>query len=270
MYKLDNPVLLEKCSRIKDMIEKAAADPKRQQDYYARYHHWELSPPVELSEIEKFEEYSGVELPIEYVYYLTKVGRGGASPGTGLQDFESKWGLDEDINKESRQLSYPMSDDEWRQIFDEDDLDDYYFGTIDLCGMDLTYDAHLVVTGPMSGKIVYLDYGSDLPPMWPKGFPDFLTWCESFFSELISGYDISPTWKFMWQEPGDFDTLISAFQNTKDNNYRKDVLYSFCKFPKLSSTAYEFMKGISDLEFQNIIKEVLAHFNYNVDKRTKK
>lgn len=266
MHKLDDPVLLEKCVRIKDMIEKVAADPKRQQDYYAQYHHWQLSPPLELSEIEKFEDYSGVELPVEYVYFLTNVGRGGASPGTGLNNFESKWGLDEDINKESRQLFYPMSNEEWEQMFDDDELDDYYYGTVELCGMDLTYNAYLVVTGPMSGKIVYLDYGSSLPPMWPKGFPDFLTWYESFFSELISGYDISPTWKFMWQEPGNADILISAFQNTMDNEYRKDVLCSFCKFPTLSAKAYEFIKGISDPELQDTIKKVLAHFISNTDK----
>lgn len=260
MYKFDDPVLLEKCARIKEMIGRAAADPKRQKDYYAQDHHWQLSSPTELSEIEAFEKNAGVELPIEYVYYLTQVGGGGASPGTGFRNFDSSWGTDEEINKESRQLSYPMTSEEWERLFEDDDLDDYYYGTIALCGMDLTYNAYLVVTGPMRGKVVYLSYGSDLAPIWPKGFPDFLTWCESFFTELLSGYDISPTWRFMWQMPGNEEELINAFKNSSDKSYCKDVLYSFCKFTKLSQRTCEFMESISDPEFQDIIKEVSMRF----------
>lgn len=266
MYKLDDPVLLEKCTRIKEMIEGVAADPKRQQDYYANSHHWQLYPPAELWEIEEFEKNSGVELPIEYVYYLTQVGAGGASPGTELRKFDPKWGMDEEISKESRQLSYPMSNGEWEQTFGDDELDDYYYGTLDLCGMDLTFTARLILIGPMKGKIVYLDYGSDLAPMWPKGFPDFLSWYEIFFTELLAGYDIKPTWKFMWHEPGDVDALIGAFQSTKDNKYREEVLYSFCKFTALSRKAYEFLKEISHSEFGDIIEEVLKHFDYKAEK----
>jgi len=105
------------------MMERVANDPKYQDDYYAEeYHHWQVSPPGHLYEIEEFERQTNVELPIEYVYYLTQVGRGGAAPGTYFEDFY----------------------------------------------------AHLIVSGPLHGRVVYLDYNRDLPPIWPKGSPKFL------------------------------------------------------------------------------------------------
>ena len=54
MYELDNPKLFEQCARIKEKIETISQIPERQKDYYAKlYHHWKLSPPAPLWEIEK-------------------------------------------------------------------------------------------------------------------------------------------------------------------------------------------------------------------------
>ena len=236
MYELNDPVLLEQCIRIKTMIEKVAQNPEYRENYYAKlYHHWELSPPVQPWEIEEFENKSGVQLPIEYVYYLTQVGRGGAAPGTFFRDF--------DANEKYEEHDVPEN------------------GTICLCAMDLTFVAYLIVTGPMRGRVVYLDYDGDDPPMWPKGSPDFLTWCENFYSELLAGYDIRPIWKFMWQEPGDDSALICAFQNAEDIEYQKEVLYSFCKFKKLSKKAQQFLESIQEPELHEEAAKVLKNFN---------
>lgn len=261
MYKLNVPALLAQCTRIKTMIEKIAHDPKYKENYYARsYHHWQLSPPVQLSEILKFEERTGVELPIEYVYYLTQVGSGGTSPGTFFSDFKSEWRSYDGLDLVSEQLCLVMSEEEWEQKFGEHDYPEN--GTIYLCGMDLTYVAYLIVTGPLRGRVVYLDYEGDYAPMWPKGCPDFLTWCENFYSELPAGYDIHPTWKFMWQEPGDTDALIRAFNDQKDRKYQKEVLYSFRKFQRLSKEAYCFLKNIQHPEFEEVAAEIIEYFDY--------
>ena len=68
MQVLDDPKLLAQCARIKAMIEKVAHDPKYQDDYYAEeYHHWQIIPPVQLSEIEEFEKYTHTKKYIEEV-----------------------------------------------------------------------------------------------------------------------------------------------------------------------------------------------------------
>lgn len=259
MRELNDPELLAQCGRIKEMVRRVAENPKYKNDYYAKnYHHWKLSPPATLEEIERFEERAAVELPIEYVYYLTQVGRGGACPGTFFRDFDANQKIYRRIDQVSQQLTKVLTESEWETLFGCDWEGDRRLGTLNLCGMDLTYVAYLIVTGPQRGRVVYLDYDDDMAPMWPKASPDFLTWCENFYSELLSGYQISPTWRFMWQEPGDEGALIQAFQQASDVEYRKEVLFSFDKFPRLSSETVEFLQGITDPEYQDAIAELLS------------
>ena len=85
MRKLNDPKRIAQCARIKDMIREVAADPAHKDDYYAKlYHHWKLSPTVPLSKIEAFEKRAGVELPENYVYYLTQVGAAARRRGRAL------------------------------------------------------------------------------------------------------------------------------------------------------------------------------------------
>ena len=237
MRKLNDPKRIAQCARIKDMIREVAADPAHKDDYYAKlYHHWKLSPTVPLSEIEAFEKRAGIELPDSYVYYLTQVGGGGASPGTGFSDFKS----------------------EWEERYGEHEYEEP--GTIGLCGMDITYVAFLIVNGPMRGHVVYLDYDGDCAPMWPKGSSDFLDWNENFYSELLAGYDIDPTWKFMWQEPGNTKALIRAYQKADDLEYKKEVIWSFQKFETLPKAAEPFFADLQDPELQACVEEVRKYF----------
>ena len=265
MHQLNDPKLLEQCKRIKNMIAQVAQDPKHKNDYYAKRHHWKLSPPADLAEIEQFEQYAEVTLPTEYVYYLTQVGRGGAFPGTGLDDFDAEDGKKQDRLKfVSEALCEVMTEKEWMEKFeDEGLLED---GILDLCGMDITYIAYLIVSGPLAGRVVYLDYNGDTAPMWPKGCPDFLTWCEEFYSELLAGYDINPTWKFMWMQHGDVADLINAFEKETSIENKEDILLSFTKFDTLSQESLDFFKSITDSKFQEIIQTVIEYF----EKKSKK
>ncbi len=259
MYELNDPVLLQQCARIKAMIGKVAQNPEYQENYYAKlYHHWKLSPPMQMWEIEEFENKAGIQLPIEYVYYLTQVGRGGAAPGTFFVDFDAKKKIGPELSMVSEQLSCEWTEEEWKELYEGHSVPED--GTICLCAMDLTFEAYLIVTGPMRGRVVYLDYDGDCAPMWPKGSPDFLTWCENFYSELLAGYDIKPTWKFMWQEPGDDNALICAFQNAEDIEYQKEVLYSFCKFKELSQKARQFLEDVDEPHLREEAAKVLQEF----------
>ena len=261
MHKLNDPKLLAQCERIKNMVAQIEQNPKYQNDYYAKlYHHWKIRPPAKLSEIEAYEAYADVTLPTEYVYYLTQVGKGGACPGTIFYDFDPEVGKKEDRLKfVSESLCEIMGKEEWEEKFGEADFPED--GIMHLCAMDITYLAYLIVSGPLAGHVVYLDYNCDTPPMWPKGCPDFLTWCEAFYSELLAGYDIEPTWKFMWMQPGDTADLIEAFYIETNIAYKKEILQSFFKFSTLAEEGKNFLKGIIDSEFKEIANDILKYFH---------
>jgi hypothetical protein len=44
-----------------------------------------------------------------------------------------------------------------------------------------------VVTGERAGRVVYLDWEDEYPPVWPKCGVNFLEWCEAWFSGILSG-----------------------------------------------------------------------------------
>lgn len=263
MHDLNDSALLAKCARIKAMIEEVSQTPAYQEYYYAAcFHHWKLSPPVKLREIEKFEKRAGIELPAEYVYYLTQVGRGGAGPGTGFSDFPKQDYQPSTVVGISEQLSKVLRESDWDALYGRvGHANRSEPGVICLCGMDLTYEAYLIVTGPNRGRVVYLDYNGCCAPMWPKGSPDFLSWCENYFSELLAGYNIDPTWEFMWQEPGNERALMRAFQGTEDKQYQEEIIYSFCKFKKLSEEVRCFLESVLESELRDAAQKVLRHFS---------
>lgn len=259
MHELNDPKRIAQCARIRDMIRQVAADPAHEDDYYAEsYHHWKLSPTVPLSEIEAFEKRAGIELPDSYVYYLTQVGGGGASPGTGFSDFKSEWESYDGLQDVSEQLTRVMTEAEWKERYGEHEYEEP--GTIGLCGMDITYVAFLIVNGPMRGHVVYLDYDGNCAPMWPKGSSDFLDWNENFYSELLAGYDIDPTWKFMWQAPGNTKVMVRTFMGTKDLKAKKEIIWSFQKFKTLPRAAEPFFADIQDPELQKCVEDVRTYF----------
>lgn len=260
MRELNDPKRIAQCVRIKDMIREAAADPAHKDDYYAKlYHHWKLSPTVPLSEIEAFEKRAGIELPENYVYYLTQVGGGGASPGTGFSDFKSEWESYDGLQDVSEQLAQVMPKAEWEERYGEHEYEEP--GTITLCGMDITFVAFLIVNGPMRGHVVYLDWDGDCAPMWPKGSSDFLDWNENFYSELLAGYDIYPTWRFMWQEPGNTKALIHAYRKAEDLEYKKEVICSFQKFNTLPKAAEPFFASIQEPELKKCAEDIREYFD---------
>lgn len=58
-----------------------------------------------------------------------------------------------------------------------------------------------------------------------------------------------------------FRKIFEEFQNTEDKEYQRDVLYSFCKFKKLSKTAKQFLEPLSNSEFQDEVTKVLQDFH---------
>lgn len=286
MRQLDAPALLMQCQRILALWEQVAHDPARQDDYYARkFHHWQMGAPLPLEEVERWEAENRIELPSEYVYYLTQVGNGGACPGDCLPGFPPKPAPVPDcfkndpaevkrrvqannelrfqeyldsMRRPSEQLARIMDAEEWGAAFGRHKMQED--GTLSLCAVDLTYVAYLVVTGPQRGRVVYLDWDGDCAPMWAKGGETFLDWMENFYRDLSMGWT-REGWQYMWQQPGDADALMEAFRREKGHDAaRKEILYSFTKFPSLPEHAYRFLRGVRHPQFRQAVSDVLAHF----------
>ena len=76
-----------------------------------------------------------------------------------------------------------------------------------------------------------------------------------------AGYDIYPTRKFMWQQPGDTGALIRAYWNAPNKKYQDEVLWNFQKFPEVTAEAVQFLTSIDALEHQEFIENLLKEHN---------
>jgi len=274
----NNQKLLDQCQRIKTLISQASKTEVGRNIYGAQYNHYELKPPVPLDEIRSFEMEHQVSFPEEYVYFVTQIGSTGAGPGNGfthnykemlLADECLKW-----INTPSEQLESEISDEEWEKKYGdefyssltEEEQDDCYWGrgkyeqprdsgTIWLTGMDTTYIAHLIFAGKNRGRIVYLDWEGDYPPIWAKSSPNLLDWCENWFKEIAAGYYVDAG-AFMFYEIGTQEELIHSFYQAKSEKYKTEVLYSFRKFPLLNNSTIDFLNQQRET-YKKVIQSVL-------------
>jgi hypothetical protein len=245
-------------------MSKAAKTKVGKNIYGAKYHKYKLKPPAPLEEIRLFEKEHGISFPEEYLYFLTQVGNGGTGPGNGFFDgYKScfnpdaiKW-----IHTPSEQLENELTDEEWDSKYGngfwnsltEKEREDYWSkendedepprdsGSISLTATDTTYLAHLIFAGKNRGRIVYLDWDGDCPPIWPKSSFNFLDWCENWFKEIVDGYNVEPG-SFMYHEIGTQEDLMHSFYNGKNEQYKREVLYSFAKFSLLNNSTIDFLK----------------------------
>ena len=74
----------EHAEYIKNLIKKVAEKDKNYEIFGASSHKYHLNETVSLEWVRAFEKKYQVELPEEYVFFITKVGNGGASPFYGI------------------------------------------------------------------------------------------------------------------------------------------------------------------------------------------
>jgi hypothetical protein len=149
----------------------------------------ELNSVCGFDEIEKFQSHHDIELPEEYVFYLTQVSNGGDGPpeyGIGIgklgevasdMSAQQKENWLELMNVQKKfPYSEALTDDEFQ---DEDhikmDYGSLYVGN-DGCGMYW----HLIVSGPEKGNMWLLS-GEGIGSTEPR--LDFLSWLEYWLDD---------------------------------------------------------------------------------------
>ena len=107
---------VEHAHYIKELIKKAADKDKNYNIFGSSSHKYHLNETVSLEWVRKFEKQYQVELPEEYVFFITKVGNGVAGPYYGIVPLS----LDKKYEKCYNNLSKPsIYDDRYLQFYKE-------------------------------------------------------------------------------------------------------------------------------------------------------
>ncbi|GHI48392.1 MULTISPECIES: SMI1/KNR4 family protein [Streptomyces] len=142
-------------------------------------HRFRLTPPLPPSRLDIFESVHGVELPLAYRSFLTRIGGSGASPFYGLLPLESCELFTMDPQEEpgaprgfSPAGPPPRGGDLFLRIIDAGCADAVLLG----------------VTGPLTGRVVTGNgdgcWGPDV-----SSAADFLAWYERWLDHLLDGRD---------------------------------------------------------------------------------
>ena len=74
---------------LKDLVKRAGKKDGTREIFGSSKHGYKLNPTVTQEEVRRFEARWHLTLPDEYVFFLTKVGNGGAGPYYGLYSLEN-------------------------------------------------------------------------------------------------------------------------------------------------------------------------------------
>ncbi len=183
---------------IRNLVKKAAIADKNCEIFGASKHKYQLNKVMPEKEVHRFEKEYSVKLPEEYVFFLTKVGNGGAGPYYGIYslvipktyngDVICREGvpafLDKNLTKEAWDaMMNEMEDSEKYDALMKDVIE----GTLSIGTQGCTFETLLMCKGSEQGKLVYIDWNLD-PELYPclTGMK-FLEWYELFFNKIIAG-----------------------------------------------------------------------------------
>ena len=173
-------------------------------------HGYKLNPTVTREEVRRFEARWHLTLPDEYVFFLTKVGNGGAGPYYGLYSLENldryneylgfydardKEALPPFIDRNMSPVNWARAMEEMEDINDDNEYDvrmkQVCSGLLVIGTQGCTYDNLLMWKGSERGKIVYIDWNME-PEYGPflTGLT-FLEWFEQYFLEILAGHNLT-------------------------------------------------------------------------------
>ena len=161
-------------------------------------HQYQLNPVVSLKEVQQFEEEYHVELPEEYIFFLTKVGNGGAGPDYGMYSLdEIKLHNNKNICREGVPafIDKNLTKDAWDIMSvevdtDENLMNDMREGLLIIGTQREVSDNVLMCKGSEQGKIVYFNWAFEFEVFPYFTGMGFLEWYETYFREIIADHDV--------------------------------------------------------------------------------
>lgn len=207
--KVEKQLTEEYAQYLRELIAEAGRVDSGRQVFGAEKHQYRINPVLPIEEIRKAEEERHVRFPQEYVFYLTRVGNGGAGPYYGLYPFERV--LKENGNPFLGQLleqtvTTKLSKEQWREhrkILDElgetNETDAAYEKYLDsLCSnmisigtQGCTLDNMLMLSGGDADRILYIDWDLETELPFRDTGMTFLEWMEGYFQDIIDGCNMT-------------------------------------------------------------------------------
>ena len=195
---------------LKDLVKRAGKKDGTREIFGSSKHGYKLNPTVTREEVRRFEARWHLTLPDEYVFFLTKVGNGGAGPYYGLYSLENlnryneylgfydardKEALPPFIDRNMSPVNWARAMEEMEDINDDNEYDvrmkQVCSGLLVIGTQGCTYDNLLMWKGSERGKIVYIDWNME-PEYGPflTGLT-FLEWFEQYFLEILAGHNLT-------------------------------------------------------------------------------
>jgi len=266
---LKNDLSDERARAIRDLVRKAGEKDKDYTVFGSSSHKYQLNPVVSLKKVQEFEEKHHIHLPEEYVFFLTKVGNGGAGPYYGLYSLESLDVPYEDLDHAENIENSPAwidgihTAEDWARIMDEenpneDEWEQVYSGILVIGTQGCTYDHLLMCKGPKFGKIVYIDW--NLLPENPPFITEmsFLEWYERFFQEILADHRLG---SYGYYSLKDEKELMEDYKNASCLDEKSRALKGFIKFKTVSEESLDFLEEIEDKEIDDLRLLLLFHFD---------
>lgn len=249
----------EYAAYLRDLVQKASlADPERKV-FGASSHQYKLNPVLPLEEVQAYQEKYHVELPSEYVFFITEVGNGGAGPYYGIYPLNiDKPGIE---NVGAPFITSHLTENQWvgklQPICGEDKencSDELYEqieaeiqqGTYAVSTQGCTYESIAVASGPEANRIFYIDIGWNYENVPYDTGMTFLEWYENFFLEIISGNRMDSYGTRIIKTEQE---LIEEFGRTDDLEQRQSLLDSFVRFLAPKPETIQFFHDLSEDTF---------------------
>lgn len=257
----------EHAEYIKSLVDIAGKLDSQREVFGSGKHQYQLNPVLTMEEVRQYEAKLGASLPEEYVFFLTKVGNGGAGPYYGIYPLK---GIEaylptERVIEQPAWLNSSLSTEDWNETIARLEDDQFYDAEMEkICsGMYVlgtqgcTYDHVLMNSGAEEGKMVIIDWNldSDYVPVFTH--MTFLEWYEQFFLEIISDNQVT---SYGYVRLGTEQQLITDFEQAGEAE-RGSILRSFFRFKKLGATTLEFLLKLEDHRYDAERLELLLRFN---------
>ncbi len=285
----------EQIGRIKQKLATARRIDEDLKVSGADSHQYQISPPLQPKEIERFEQKQGISLPDCYKAFLCQMGNGGksyrksaAGPYYGIYPLGAELKELREFTANSFAspcvLAPTMTDEEWSELAlredeDEDDVEVGHGDTLDLDVADTLYNgilplgsqgcdnAHgLILNGPYRGRVVYLDITMCQKPHICYE-ENFLDWYERWLDEIESGILLqSRVAGFGILMGGDDEQLFDAFDFSEDRRSQIICLLSMQRLLTASRESSDRLLALSsdtDPELRHCALSALTKLDYH-------
>lgn len=260
----------EHARHLKSLIKKSDKLDSERKIFGASKHQYSLNPVISINKIREYEKKYNFKLPEEYVFFLTKVGNGGAGPHYGIYSLEemarqtSCWGnpgekawIDENLTLEQWNEKMNFLDDCNDDDLYENEMSNLFNGFIIIGTQGCTYDTLLLCNGSEKGKIVYIDWNLEEGYMPHLIKLNFLHWYENFFLEVSNDHD--PHF-FATAELLTENEIIERYKNSNSMEDKKYYIGNLARFKRVEQKTLDFVFNDSD-NFEVIRFRLLVTWN---------